>query len=67
MKDIYSKTIEVDKGVVMQVTEFIEDKLVVSIAYLNEDVYLKKELMITEGEAFALNSILNEWTKQREH
>ncbi|MCK5615518.1 hypothetical protein KAR91_77355 [Candidatus Pacearchaeota archaeon] len=67
MKDKYSKTVEVEKGVIVQVTEYIEKKLLVNIAYVEGEAILSKALMLTEDEVFTLNSILTEWTKQRAH
>ena len=67
MKDKYSRTVEVEEGVIVQVTEYIEKKLLVNIAYVEREAMLSKALMLTEDEVFTLNSILTEWTKQRAH
>jgi hypothetical protein len=67
LKDKYSRTVEVEDGVIVQVTEYIKSKLLVNIAYVEGETMLSKALMLTEDEVFALSSILNEWTKRRAH
>lgn len=67
MKDKYSRTIEAEEGVVVHATEYIEKKLLVNVAYIEDSTMASKGIMLTEDEAIVLNSILNDWTKQRIH
>ena len=74
MKDLYSRTIQVTTAdettpeSAVQVTEYVKDRLLATISYIGpNDQVFKKELMLTEDEAFALSSLLNEWTNKRTH
>lgn len=67
LKDKYSKTVEIEEGSVVQVTEYIDDTLLITTAYPDKNTLQSKAIMLTEDEVFAINSILNEWTKQRQH
>lgn len=74
MKDLYSRTIQVTTAdettpeSAVQVTEYVKDRLLATISYIGpNDQVFKKELMLTEDEAFALSALLNEWTDKRTH
>lgn len=67
MKDKYSRTVEIEEGSVVQVTEYIDSNLLITTAYPEQDRLPSKAIMLTEDEVFILSSILNEWTKQRQH
>lgn len=66
MKDKYSRTIEIDDETIVQVTEYLKGKLLITIAYPEGDAVPSKSMLLTEDEIFALNSMLNDWTKKRE-
>ena len=74
MKDLYSRTVQVTTAdettpeSAVQVTEYVADKLLATISYIGpNDQVFKKELMLTEDEAFALSALLNDWTSKRTH
>ena len=71
MKELYSRTIELeDEGeeTVVQVSEFTKGKLLVRLVYPeNDGSFQHKETLFTEGEIFAVSSLLNDWTKKRAH
>lgn len=68
MKDKHSRTIEVEDGAIIQLTEFVEGRLHISISYLGpEGGIFKKELMLGKDEAIAVSSLLNEWTNKFSH
>lgn len=74
MEDKYSRTVELKDiedgapGPIVQLTEYVEGKVLLTITYVGVgDVLMKKELLLTEDEAFAANALMNDWTAQRQH
>ena len=74
MKEKYSRTVALEDdtptegGTAIQLTELVEDRLMTTISYVgaNGQIY-KKELLMTEDEAFAVNALLTDWTSKRQH
>lgn len=68
MKDKHSRTIEIEDGTIVQLTEFVDNRLNISIAYLGPDNQIyKKEIVVNKNEAIAVSSLLNEWTNKFSH
>ena len=74
MKEKYSRTVGLEDdttaegGTAVQLTELTADRLMTTISYVgvNGQIF-KKELLMTEDEAFAINALLNDWTSKRQH
>ena len=67
MKEKYSRSVEVEDGSTIQLSEYIENKLLISISSVENGQFLRKEFALSEDEIFTLNSLLNDWTKKRSH
>lgn len=67
LKDKYSRVVEVEKSTIVQASEYLEDRLMITITHIKDNILYNKEMALSEDEVFALNGILNEWTKLRQH
>jgi hypothetical protein len=79
MKEKYSRTVGLEKdslaenvptegGTAIQVTEYVEDQILTTISYIGAGGQIfKKELLMTQDEAFAVNALLTDWTSKRQH
>lgn len=66
-QDKYSRTIEVKDATVIQVTEYLKDRLLITVTHIDQGMLLNKTMALSEDEIFGLSSILNDWTKKRQH
>jgi phage-related protein len=67
MKDKYSRAVETEGGTTIQLSEYVESKLLITLSSVEDGQFLRKEFALSEDEIFTLNSLLNDWTKKRAH